>query len=181
MARTKIQLGRPDVAAIIDKAHAREKVGWRRTRLLAVKLAARGGYSAAEIAELCGISRSNLFNWLKAARQGGLEALLRRGKPGPRPEAPPRGVPAGVFRSLGGKLEAGELTSSRQVQRWLEREHGISRPYNTVWKWLKKAGGVLARPRPSHSRKEPAAAGGFKEALAGKLEAPGLPTGTRCG
>ena len=40
-----------------------------------VKLAARGEHSAAGI---CGISRSNLFNWLEAARLGGIEALAAR-------------------------------------------------------------------------------------------------------
>ncbi len=179
MARTKVKLGRPDVAAVIDEAYVREKVGWRKTRLLAVKLAARGEHSSEEIAELCGIGRSNLFNWLGAVRAGGLEALLRRGKPGPRPEAPPRGVPAEVFRHLAGKLEAGEFTSGRQVQRWLEREHGLPRPYTTVWNWLKKAGGVLVVPRPRHSRKDPAAAEAFKGDLAARLEALGLAPGTR--
>ena len=45
MSKTKLRLGRPDVAAVIDEKHAAEKDGWRKTRLLAIKLAARGDYT----------------------------------------------------------------------------------------------------------------------------------------
>ena len=42
MAAHKLKLGMPEVAKIIDERHARESDGWRKTRLLAVKLASRG-------------------------------------------------------------------------------------------------------------------------------------------
>ena len=73
MAKTTLRLGRPDVAAIIDEKHAAEKDGWRKNRLLAIKLAARGEHTSAEIADLCGIARGHLFRWLAAVRAGGLE------------------------------------------------------------------------------------------------------------
>ena len=64
MLGPKLQLGMPEVAKGIDGMHARERTGWRKTRLLAVKLAARGESTSAEIAELCGIARGHLFVWL---------------------------------------------------------------------------------------------------------------------
>ena len=79
-----LQLGRPEVAAVIDEGYAQEPDGWRKRRLLAVKLAAKGEYTSAEVAELCGIARSHLFVWLNLVREGGLDALLERGKPGPK-------------------------------------------------------------------------------------------------
>src|SRR5258707_3280346 len=44
MAGVKLKLGMPAVAARIDAMHARERDGWRKSRLLAVKLAARGEF-----------------------------------------------------------------------------------------------------------------------------------------
>ena len=104
MAKITLRLGRPDVAAIIDKKHAAEKDGWRKNRLLAVKLAARGEHTSAEIADLCGIARGHLFRWLAAVRKGGLEALLMRDKPGPK-EGSPRGVSPAILDELNPKSE----------------------------------------------------------------------------
>jgi hypothetical protein len=119
-----LKLGRPDAAAVIDERYAQEPDGWRKRRLLAVKLAAKGEYTSAEVAELCGVTRTYLFEWLK-------------------------------------------------------KEHGLERPYKTVWNWLKKANGVLRVPRPSHSKRNPAAAEAFKNELAAKLEALEIKAGSR--
>lgn len=178
MATSILQLGQPDVAAIIDQRYADEPDGWRKRRLLAVKLAAKGESTSAEVAELCGIARSHLFVWLKRVREGGIEALLQREKPGPG-EGSLRDVPPAVQEQLRAKLAAHEFASAVQAQRWLKKEHGIERPYQTVWRWLKKAGGVLRMPRPSHSKKKPAAAEEFKSELAAKLEALAIPAGSR--
>ena len=143
MPGRKLQLNNPEVAACLDERHAREADGWRKTRLLAVKLAARGESTAAQIADLCGIARGHVFVWLSIVRERGLEALLERGKPGPK-EGTCRGVKAKVIEQLKGKLEAHEFANAEQARRWLKKAHGIERPYASVWNWLKKFGGVLS-------------------------------------
>jgi transposase len=178
MAGIKLKLAMPEVAARIDAMHAREPDGWRKTRLLAVKLAARGESTSAQIAELCGIARGHVFVWLKILRQRGLEALLERGKPGPK-EGVCRGVKPKVIEALRAKLEANEFNTAEQARRWLKKEHDVERPYLSVWRWLKKMGGVLRVPRPSHSRKKPGAEQEFKEALCAKLEGLGIEAGSR--
>jgi transposase len=178
MAGIKLKLGLPEVAARIDELHAREPEGWRKTRLLAVKLAARGQSTSAQIADLCGIARGHVFVWLKIVRTRGLDALLERGKPGPK-EGVYRGVEAKVMAALRRKLEANELTTAEQARRWLRQHHQVDRPYLSVWRWLKKLGGVLRVPRPSHSGKKPGAEQEFKAALGAKLEALGLEAGSR--
>jgi len=178
MPGTTLKLGSPPVAAIIDERYAQEPDGWRKRRLLAVKLAAKGAYTSAEVAELCGIARSHLFVWLKRVREEGLEALLTREKPGPR-EGTRRGVKPEVMEALAERLAAHQFASAEQARRWLKKEHGIERPYGTVWHWLKKAKGVLRVPRPSHSRKNPDAAVAFKSGVAEKLEALGIKAGSR--
>ena len=178
MATRTLQLGRPDVAAIIDERYAKEPDGWRRRRLLAIKLAAKGEHTSAEIADLCGIARPHLFQWLKRVRTGGLEALLARAKPGPR-EGSARGVEPAVMAALAQRLAAHAFASAEAARRWLKKEHGVERPYHTVWRWLKKAKGVLRVPRPTHSRQTPGAAEAFKSEVAEKLEALGIEAGSR--
>lgn len=178
MPGRKLKLGLPEVAAGIEKRYAKERDGRRKNRLLAVKLVARGDHTSAQIADLCGIARGHLFEWLKTLREEGLEALLDYGKPGPK-EGTRRGLSAAVAAELEAKLASGEFVSAVAAMRWLKEAHGVERPYQTVWRWLKKAGGVLLVPRPSHSKKDPAAAGRFREALAENLEALELPSGSR--
>lgn len=173
-----LKLGSPEVAAVIDERYAREPDGWRKRRLLAVKLAAKGEYTSAEVAELCGIARTHLFVWLKRVREGGLEALLERDKPGPQ-EGARRGVQPEVMEALAQRLAAHQFASAEQARRWLKKEHGIARPYGTVWSWLKKLKGVLRVPRPSHSRKNPDAAEAFRNGVSEKLEALGIKAGSR--
>ncbi len=125
-----------------------------------------------------GVSRGRLFVWLKVLREQGLEALLSRDKPGP-PEGTCRDVPAEVLAQLRAKLQAHEFANAQQARRWLKKAHGIERPYASVWNWLKKFGGVLRVPRPSHSKKKPGAEKEFKETLCAKLVALGLEAKSR--
>jgi len=178
MPGTTLKLGSPAVAAVIDERYALEPDGWRKRRLLAVKLAAKGTYTSAEVAELCGIARTYLFVWLKRVREGGLEALLERAKPGPK-EGTRYGVEPEVMAALAERLAAHEFASAEAARRWLKKEHGVERPYTTVRSWLKKAKRVLRVPRPSHSRKNPDAAEAFKSGVAEKLEALGIKAGSR--
>ena len=147
MPGPKLKLGMPEVAKGIDGLHARERPGWRRTRLLAVKPVARGEATSAEIADLCGVSRGRLFVWLNTLREKGLAALLARGRPGPQ-EGTCRGVPAKVWEQLRAKLEANEFANAEQARRWLKKAQGRERPCARVWNWLKKIGGVRRVPLP---------------------------------
>ena len=101
-----------------------------------------------EIADICSKSRAIVFEWIKAFRQGGFEALLLRGKPGPQ-GGELRGVPEKVARQLREGIQSGRWPTAQAARQWLAREHGVHKPYGTVWQWIKKLGGV---PRPPRSR-----------------------------
>jgi transposase len=178
MRGRKLKLGNPELAKEAQERYAKEKDGRRKNRLLAIKLVAKGEHTSAQIADLCGIARGYLFEWLKVVREKGLEALLDYGKPGPK-KGSRRGISPQVVAELESKLAKGEFISAVAAKRWLKQAHGVERPYQTVWGWLKKAGGVLLVPRRSHSKKDPAAQERFPEELAEKLEALELPEGSR--
>ena len=178
MLGTTLKLGSPEVAAVIDGRYAAEPDGWRKRRLLAVKLAAKGAHASAEVAELCGIARSHLFVWLKRVREEGLAARLVRAPPGPRAGLR-RGVPPKVRPALVARLEAQELAGAEQARRWRREQPGIGRRQGTVWSWRKKARGVRRVPRPRPSRKNPDAAAGGKSSVAEKLGGRGTEAGSR--
>ena len=176
MPGPKLKLGMPEVAKGIDGMHARERTGWRRTRLLAVKLVALGEMSSAEIADVCGVSRGRLFVWLNILREKGLAALLERGQPGPK-EGTCRGVSAKVLEQLRAKLEANEFANAEQARRWLKKAHGIERPYASVWNWLKKFGGVLRAPLPKSLQEKAGSGAGVQGGAVRKAR--GARTGAR--
>ena len=163
MPGRKLKLNQPEVAASIDERHARAPDGWRKTRLLAVKLAARGESTAAQIGDLCGIARGHVFVWLGIVRARGLEALLERGQPGPT-AGTCRGVKAKVIAQLKGKLEAHEFANAQQARRWLQKAHGIERPYASVWNWLKKARRSAAGAAPQTLREKAGSGRGVQRA-----------------
>ncbi len=178
MAGRKLKLGCPAVAAEIEELYRKEKDVRRKNRLLALKLVARGEDDSKAIARICGIAPNYLFKWLKTFREQGLDGLLGYGKPGPK-EGSRQGLSPEVAAELESKLGAGEFVTAVAAQRWLKEVHAVDRPYSTVWRWLKKAGGVLLVPRPSHSKKDPAASDQFREELADKLQGLDLPAGSR--
>lgn len=178
MRGRRLKLDCPEVAAIIDKRHGSEKPGWLKDRMLAIKLAARGEYTAREIGEFCGISRSKVFELLKAVRSKGLESICER-DPGGRPEGWRKGIGAEVMKEFYAKLGAHEFNTLEEARRWLRETHGLEVHYNRIWYWAKKLGGVLRVPRPRHSKNDPAAAEEFRKELSSQLEALGLERGTR--
>lgn len=178
MAGRTLKLGCPEVAAEIERKHRDEKPGWRKDRLLAIKLASSGEHTAKQIADLCGISRAQVFAMVKTVREGGLAAIWERNSGG-RPEGWRKGVSPEVMTEFEAKLAGHEFTTLQDACRWLSESHGLEVSYKRVWYWAKKLGGVLRVPRPSHSRKDPAAAEAFRRDLESKLESLGLAKGTR--
>ena len=78
-----------------------------------------------------------MFDWLKMLREGGVESLLQRDKPGPR---------TGDFKLLKGKplvkkqlqqdLQEGRWKTSPQLSRWLKEKHGLEVKTNTALTWF---------------------------------------------
>ena len=178
MARRPLQLCRPDVAEIIDEVHRKEPPGWRKDRLLVIKLASRGELTSGKIADLAGICVSQVFTLVRSVREQGLESIWEKSGGG-RPEGWRKGIPEEVSAEFERKLEANEFTTLTAAQRWLKEEHGLDLHYNRIWYWAKKLGGVLLVPRPSHSKKDDAASEAFPGQFAGKLQALNIPPGTR--
>jgi transposase len=162
MRKRKLTLGRPFLCAQIEQRYRREKEVRQKVRLLCVKLAAKGEHTAWEIAGVCGCSRASVFEWIKAFRLGGFERLLQREKPGPKP-GELRGVAAKVSRQLRQGVQKGRWATAEAARQWLAREHGVRKPYVTVWQWLKKLGRGAARAAAQTPRGRSVRGGGIQK------------------
>ncbi len=144
----------------------REPAGYARERLQAVKLGLEGELDLDEIAAAIGRARSIIQRWFDSYRRGGIEELLkvRRGK-GPASRLTPEHQ---EFLREG--LAAGKWRTAAEVHAALS-ERGLEIKPRSVYHYLGKSGARLRVPRPTHLKKDPAAAETFKTSLAEKLNA----------
>ncbi len=161
MARTLPILGQAGMAAL-ETAWKRKQPDWARQRLLVLRLIARHEQSAQEIAEVAGVSRATVFNYLALFQEGGLDRLLHRQREGGRQA---RMSPA-LQEELVEKLRTGEFRRARDVLKWLRGRMEKPPALKTLYYWLGKVGGVLKMPRKTHTQKDPAKVEAFRQETA---------------
>jgi transposase len=136
----------------MDNSLSKGATDWREGRRLRAFELKQEGWSQQQIAEALGVSKGAVSQWMKLAREGGVEALKRQPAPGalPRlsehqrakvPELLERGAEAHGFR--------GEAWTCERVAKVIRREFGegsvpifsnrIERQF-----WLKPRGRILA-------------------------------------
>ncbi len=162
----RFHLQRPDLAQEVASALAQCQDVKDQQRLLAMRMAAGGQMTAAQIAEQLEISRRQFFNWVNALKSGGVAALLERGHGG---GAPAR-IKAAVQEQLLAGLRKGQWKRAREIQAWLKEEHQTSIGLKGVYYWLGKLGGVLKVPRKTHAGKDAAQSAEFQRTLCDKLK-----------
>ena len=165
--RPPVRLDRPKEASKIEAA-LKEPVEkrWRLQRLQAMRMAAQGQWSLRQIADAVGAGRSSVAGWLKIVREQGVEVLLQR-KEG---QGAPGRVEEKVQAAIMAGLREGRWRRARDLQRWLEKDHGIQMGMGGVYYYLGKVGGVLKVPRKTHAKKDAAQGEHFKQTLAEELQ-----------
>ena len=161
--RAPIRLNRPEEAVKIAAALAGPLArSWQRKRLQAMQMAAQGKWTLPQIGDAVDAGRSTVAGWLKLLRAEGLAALLRwkegQGAPGK--------LNAQIQAAIHAGLAAGRWRRARDLQMWLQKEHGIEMRLSGVYYHLGKAGGVLKVPRKTHAEKDAAKAEAFQVDLA---------------
>jgi len=146
----RFQLNQPDYAKAVTDALATRQDTSDQQRLLAMRLAASGRLTAAQIAEQLGISRRQFFNWVSALKAGGVPGLLaRRHGGGPAPV-----VQGQVLEEFQAGLKAGQWKRAEEIQEWLQHRHQVKLGLKGVYYWLWKLGGVLKVSRKAHASKK---------------------------
>jgi transposase len=165
--------GRLEVKALLA---GKEQAGLPKPRLMAVRLAFAGQHSLEEIAELTGMARSRVIEWIKRFRAEGVEGL--RSKPRGGAKAARTQVTEKAEAGLREGLKEGRWKRAEEIQTWAKTQGvNLSRP--GVYGWLRRVKAKLKLPRKSHAKKDPAKAEAFKQELDVRLAGLGLPKGTK--
>lgn len=174
MARTLPVLGKHRIGEL-EAAWREHPEGWKRQRLLVLKLVAQHELTAQQIAEVVGVSRATVFRYLDSFQSGAVAALLRREHKG-------GGTPtlAGTDReAFVEELRAGRFRRAKEAQAWIKKRTKQALALSSVYTILGKAGGVLKVPRKTHAKKDAAQAEAFKKELPGRLDAAVAEAGDR--
>ena len=141
----------------------REPKAAQRDRYRAVRMALEG-QGAAAIARTLARSRRHVQDWVYAYRDGGIDGLAPKPRPG-RPTKLPRGREA----ELRARLDAGPIASDgvcalrgKDVVRILEAEFGVGYTLDGAYDLLHRLGYSCLTPRPAHERNDPAAVEHFR-------------------
>ena len=161
----RFHLKRPDLAAAVATALADCKDVRAHQRLLALRLAASGQFTAVQIAEQIGVSRRQFFHWVNALKAGGVAQLLERAHGGGQPAQ----IHGPILTELQAGLQAGQWKRAKEIQAWLRQRHETKLTVKGVYYWLGKLGGVLKVPRKTHARKDAAASAAFQQTLCAQL------------
>lgn len=166
--RKPVQLGRPEEAIKIESALLKPVLKpWQRQRLQAMLMAAQGSWTIQQIGDAVVAGRSTVVSWLKIVRTKGVDSLLEW-KEG---QGAPSQIPQPVQEAIHAGLANGQWRRARDLQLWLEKEHGLKIELSGVYYYLGKAGGVLRVPRRTHAKKDAVKAELFKVDLAERLGA----------
>jgi len=171
----RFHLSRPDLAQAVVAALSGCKDVKAQQRLLAMRLAASGQFTAAQIAEQLGISRRQFFHWVNALKAGGVERLLDREHGGGRVAR----VQNVALQELQTGLRTGRWKRAKEIQRWLRQQHQTPLSLKGVYYWLGKLGGVLKVPRKTHAQKDAAAGLAFQRTLCARLKSLNVAGGKR--
>jgi len=134
---------RPDlVQAVVDelnKSHDKRSG----QRLYAAWLAGHGAGTAQEIADAAKISRRRFFDWMKALNGGGVAGLLKRQHGGGRVPK----LQGAVREEMTAGLQCGRWKRAKEIQHWLQEQHGIWLDMPAVYFWAGKLRRALKEKR----------------------------------
>jgi transposase len=171
----RFHLNRPELASAVTTALSECQDVREQQRLLAMRMASSGQFTAAQIAAQVGISRRQFFHWVSALKKGGVEGLLERDHGG---GAPPQVQGKALEEFLAG-LQEGRWKRAKEIQQWLGQRHQIQLGLSGVHYWLGKLGGVLKVPRKAHARKNAEQVAAFRQQLCAKLKSLNIPSGKK--
>jgi transposase len=171
--RPKLKLAmEPEVVEILRGLRRKPRNIKQKEKVQALLLAHSGKKSYEEIAEIVSRARSTIQVWVKAFEEKGVSWLEEKPI---HPGRPSEMSNAKIQKAMLKGLKAGRWVTGVEIQRWLKKEHGLSRSMTSIYYWLGKLAGALKVPRPVHIKKDVAEAEAFKEHLYEKLLALELP------
>jgi len=145
----------------------KQKPGWQRERLLAIKQALEGKNSH-EIAKDIGRGYSTVKGWIDKFREGGVKELLTKGSG----KGPPSQLTPEMQKAMAEELKKGQWRTARDAWNWLSQNYDVKHlKESVIYKYLGKCGGRLKVTRPYNPLKDQEQENEFRVKLADKMEA----------
>ncbi len=159
-----IPLHDPADLAELDRRIKIEPMAEQRDRLRVVRLAL-AGKKTLDIAAKLDRSRDFVQTWAYAYRDGGLDAIAPKPRPGRRPRLDPAEQKAFIerFKQGPGDDEALCTYRGKDAQRILRESHGVNYSLRGVYELLHRNGLSCLKPRPRHRKNDPQAMKEFLE------------------
>src|SRR5215212_3255519 len=151
----------PGCAVCCDMAQKTGRVKeWREERRLRAWALKAKGWSQQRIAEALGVTAGAVSQWMRRGREGGVEALKRRPRPGavPRLAAEQRAqIPLLLARGAEAFGFRGDVWTAKRVAVVIRREIRVRYHPNHVGKLLRAAGWSVQKPIARASQRDEAA------------------------
>ncbi len=131
--------------------HKCEAPGWKRERMLAIKLAMEG-MANQQVADMIGHSQATIQTWINRFRTGGIDALLTKGKGnGPQSRLTPE-----MEEAMTVELAKGTWRTARDAWNWLGSKFDLGDMKEaTIYKYLGEGEGRIKATRPCNPKKDP--------------------------
>lgn len=128
-------------------------------------LLALEGKEALEIAHALGRARRSVQDWAYSYRDGGIDAIQPKPRPGRTPKLPRQREAQFIERLDAGPLPSDGVCTLRgkDVVRILAREFGVTYTLGGAYDLLERLGYSCLSPRPLHEKADPAAVEQFKQ------------------
>ena len=139
---------------------------WREGRRLRAFELKQEGWSQQRIAEALGVSKGAVSQWMKRAREGGVEALKRQPAPGAQPrlsEEQRARVPELLEQGAEAYGFRGEVWRCERVAEVIRREFGVSYHPAHVSRLLKALRQSLQKPQRRANQRDEEAIEHWKE------------------
>jgi putative transposase len=148
----------------LEELMDQERDALRRDRYRAVRLALQGEKTV-DIGDRLDRSRRSVQDWVYAYRDGGIDAIQPRPRPGRKPKLPrERESELKARLDAGPRPEDGVCTlRGKDVVRILEAEFGVKYSLDGVYDLLERLNYSCLAPRPRHEKNDPVAQQQFKE------------------
>lgn len=152
--------------SVMSKEQKREPQDWREGRRLRALELHQAGWKQGEIARALGVSDGAVSQWLKRAREGGVEALYRQVAAGPSrklTEAQRAQLPELLAKGAEHYGFRGEVWTLERVAEVIRREFGVSYHWAHVGRILKGIGWSRQKPIKRASQRDEAAIQQWRE------------------
>lgn len=140
---------------------------WREGRRFRAWELKQQGWKQQDIAKALGVSPGAVSQWLKAAREGGTEALRRHPAPGPQPRLKPAQraeIPGVLAKGAEAYGFRGDLWTTARIAAVIKEVYGVSYHPAHVCRLLKAIGWSVQKPiRRASQRDEAAIAAWYAE------------------